>query len=98
LEWHGPDTMDLQVNGTSHQIAGLPLGTAARQMGLSWTGSRLQVYSEGNLVMKLSSTVPADRSLWTDPTVGDSTIAKIDWIAGRKGLAASDWFSGLSGM
>lgn len=98
LEWLGPDTMDLQVNGTSDTIVGLALGTSTRQVGLVWTGSKLQVYFEGGLVTALTSTVPADRSLWTDPIVGDSTIAKIDWIATEKGRVSSDWFSALSGM
>jgi hypothetical protein len=90
--------MDLQVNGTSDTIVGLALGTSTRQVGLVWTGSKLQVYFEGGLVTALTSAVPADRSLWTDPIVGDSTIAKIDWIATEKGRVSSDWFSALSGM
>ena len=95
LSWTGYDSMKLELSGVPTTIAGIPLGTGSHQVGLLWTGARIEVYLDKEILLSSTSAALANRANWNDPAIGESGISKVDWIVYRKGLPASDWFAHL---
>jgi hypothetical protein len=95
LSWTGYDTLMLELNGVATRVAGIPLGMGSHQVGLLWTGGGIEAYLDKDLLLSSTSTALANRAGWNAPSVGESGIARIDWIVFRKGLPASDWFANL---
>jgi hypothetical protein len=98
IGWRGADTFLLDLDGKTYRVAGIPLTTGIKQIGLSWNGHRISVLMGRDSVVSLTSSSFDRRSAWKTPTFGDAGIAKVEWVAFKRGTLIDDWLGRLSNM
>ncbi len=96
VDWHGADTLVIQVNGKTLIGMGIPLPMGSQQFGLSFDGTEVKFYLGQENLGRITSSPTGDRSRWNPPLFAQTGISQVEWIALKRGEVVDGWFEQLA--